>query len=403
MADIRKRTGTNGTTYQVRYPSPGSKTGYAYATFATAKEAREFVESGAARRAASTLFQDGPQTVTDATDLWLRICEKEGLNGREPVTSYTVENYTYRAGFIKQYTWRRKLRELTTPDVVEFRSWLLRGALSREVASKVLSTFHSVLKEMTIRGYISANPAIGVSIRADSRYEEAVRIPSKQDIIALLAAADSLANSKNQTIAKAWERYRPLLYLAVDSGMRPQEYIALARSAIRQTGVHVERAIDGSGRSITVTKTTAGKRFIDLCPDTLELIRHYADNLAAPNKFDLAFPSENGRWLCRRNWQRRGFEVACEKAGLMEQVAIDGAVVERPLYRPYDLRHFYASMLIERKVNLKKIQTLMGHANIETTLNVYGHLIEDADAVPAAPIGLLSRLNAAVGSADAQV
>ena len=37
--------------------------------------------------------------------MWLRICEKEGLNGREPVTTYTYENYEYRAGFIKAYEW----------------------------------------------------------------------------------------------------------------------------------------------------------------------------------------------------------------------------------------------------------------------------------------------------------
>jgi integrase len=34
-------------------------------------------------------------------------------------------------------------------------------------------------------------------------------------------------------------------------------------------------------------------------------------------------------------------------------------------------------MLIEKKTNLKKMQVLMGHTNIETTLNVYGHLLED--------------------------
>lgn len=38
-------------------------------------------------------------------------------------------------------------------------------------------------------------------------------------------------------------------------------------------------------------------------------------------------------------------------------------------------------MLIEQRVNLKRIQTLMGHRNIQTTLNVYGHLIERAEAV----------------------
>lgn len=64
----------------------------------------------------------------------------------------------------------------------------------------------------------------------------------------------------------------------------------------------------------------------------------------------------------------------------MMKVKENGKAVERPKYKPYDLRHFYASMLIDQRVNLKRIQTLMGHRNIQTTLNVYGHLIERAEA-----------------------
>jgi len=64
--------------------------------------------------------------------------------------------------------------------------------------------------------------------------------------------------------------------------------------------------------------------------------------------------------------------------------------VVRPKYNPYDLRHFYASMLIDRRVNLKRIQTLMGHRNIQTTLNVYGHLIERAEASSESRTSVLS-------------
>ena len=81
--------------------------------------------------------------------------------------------------------------------------------------------------------------------------------------------------------------------------------------------------------------------------------------------------------------------MACQKAGLVELSIKNNKQVEKPLYRPYDLRHFFASMLIERQVNLKKIQTLMGHNNIETTLNTYGHLIEDADDDKISNIGML--------------
>ncbi|MEW8030268.1 MAG: site-specific integrase [Candidatus Thiodiazotropha sp.] len=390
MADIRKRVGKKGTTYQVRYPSKTTKSGYAFKTFDTHKQARHFLESGALRRS-STAHPGEVITVKQATDRWLKICEKEGLNGREPVTNYTYKNYEYRAEFIRQYEWDKKLHELTTPDVVAFRSWLLTKDISRDLAAKVLSTFHSVMKEMTIRGIIPHNVAVGVSIRSDARYQQPTVIPSKADVMALLQAADVLANEKNQTIAKPWQRYRPMLYLAADSGMRPQEYLALARIAVEEHGVRVERAVDGSGKEISVTKTPAGRRFIELSAETLDMVRHYGDNHGIETRHDLVFPAANGRWLCRRNWQRRGFNVACERAGLMDMVEEGGETITRPKYRPYDLRHFFASMLIENKVNLKKIQTLMGHTNIETTLNVYGHLLDD-DKSDRQDIGLIGNL-----------
>lgn len=376
MSDIRKRTGKNGTTYQVRYASTAAKSGYAYATFATRKEAVAFLESG------KLLIRSGnahPEitTMRQAAEWWLKICEKEGLNGREPVTLYTLKNYEYRTRFIVAYEWRKELHELSTPDIVAFRSWLLQSGCSRVLASKVLSTLQSIVKEMNIRGVVPHNVAAGVSIRADPRYEQPVSIPSKAEIAALLAAADRLANSKNAQTARTWERYRPILYLAVDSGMRPQEYLALSRAAVEDHGVHVLRAIDGSGHTLTVTKTSAGRRFIELSDDTIAMIRHYAAHHSAPNEHDLVFPAANGSWMCRKNWQRRGFNAACFEAGLVIP-GDDGT--DLPKYRPYDLRHFFASMLIERKVNLKKIQTLMGHRNIETTLNVYGHLLEDAES-----------------------
>lgn len=392
MSDIRKRVGSKGTTYQVRYPSTKTKSGYAYATFNTMKEARAFLESGRTKEQINSAHHE-VRTVRQATDLWLRICEKEGLNGREPITLYTLKNYEYRADFIKDYDWSKPIHELTPPDVVAFRSWLLGSDVSRIVAGKVMSSLHSVLKEMTIRGVIPYNVATGVTIRADSRYDEPIVIPSKSEIIALLAAADCLANSRNAQIARTWERYRPILYLAADSGMRPQEYLAVANSALDEHGINVTRAIDGSGNSLSVTKTSAGRRYIELTPEVLDMVRRYGQVHAAPNDFDLIFPASNGKWLCRKNWQRRGFNAACIEAGLVTKQEQNGKTVEVPKYRPYDLRHFFASLLIERKTNLKKIQALMGHSNIETTLNVYGHLLRDDEDDKIKPIGLVGRLN----------
>ncbi len=58
MADIRKRNGSKGITYQVRYPDKASNTGYAYKTFETLKEAREYREDSAARAKSGPLSRE---------------------------------------------------------------------------------------------------------------------------------------------------------------------------------------------------------------------------------------------------------------------------------------------------------------------------------------------------------
>src|ERR1700690_4216563 len=128
MADIRKRNGPKGITYQVRYPNKAAKSGYAYETFATLKEAREFRESGETKKNGSVRSAGGDiVTVADGLDKWLEVCEKEGRDGRDPVTAFTLKGYKYRARIISEYPWNKALSELTAPDVIEFRSWLLKN------------------------------------------------------------------------------------------------------------------------------------------------------------------------------------------------------------------------------------------------------------------------------------
>jgi integrase len=242
-----------------------------------------------------------------------------------------------------------------------------------------MSSFQSVMREMAQRGHVLSNVAAGISIRGDSRYDQPVQIPTTAEVRALLEAADRLANSKNAQVARSWLRYRPMLYLAVDSGMRPQEYLVVPHGNLRDNGVAVDRAIERPGDRLSVTKTPAGRRFIDLSLETYELVAHYAEHHAIENPHGLIFPTATGHWQSVDNWRKRGFYAACTEAGLMQSVEKEGVLAEEPKFTPYALRHFYASMLIERRLNLKRIQKLMGHANIETTLNTYGHLIEQAD------------------------
>ena len=172
MADIRKRNGKKGTTYLVRYPSKARKCGYEHKSFDTMKEARQFVGQDLSRLK-RTPTPDSNPCPTDAIKKWLETCRHEGRQGKDPVSPATAEVYEYRAEIMKAYHWDKALQELEAPDIVAFRSWLLKN-YSRDQAKKTLSSFHSVLAGNGNTGVLPTDPAARITIQ-QSRYRRARR------------------------------------------------------------------------------------------------------------------------------------------------------------------------------------------------------------------------------------
>ena len=49
-------------------------------------------------------------------------------------------------------------------------------------------------------------------------------------------------------------------------------------------------------------------------------------------------------------------------------------IMELPVIRLHDLRHTYATLLLERGVPIKVVSELLGHATVGITLSTYGHI-----------------------------
>ncbi len=376
MSDIRKRKGTKGTTYQVRYPSKATKSGYAYATFDKLKDARAFQEN---LGTLSSRVSSPITTVSQAVALWLDICEKTGRDGRETVEPTTLVEYRRRGKLMQQFPWDKELQELEPSDIVQFRDWMLRNK-SRDLARRTLSSFHSVVIEMMHQGHIRHDPAAGITIKTGGRYESddaEVDIPSDAEMRAILAATATM-DTKNEQLRKTWLRYRPMIYLACFSGMRPSEYRGLPWSNVSEDLVRVTQRADIKGR-LGPVKSKAGRRTIYLPRLVTDMLFEWKEQCPASSD-DLVFPTASGRPQLLGRFRKSGWVPLMREAGLL--VAKSGGDNSlRPKYTLYALRHYFASKLIEGGSDLKFIQETMGHSKIDTTLDVYAHLMKDREDV----------------------
>jgi integrase/recombinase XerD len=84
-------------------------------------------------------------------------------------------------------------------------------------------------------------------------------------------------------------------------------------------------------------------------------------------------------WLLHRNRQRvfalpGSAELICRK-NLWRAFRAAGVSTGISGFTPHSLRHAFATRLLERQVELRVVQILLGHANIRTT-EIYTHLTE---------------------------
>ncbi len=166
-----------------------------------------------------------------------------------------------------------------------------------------------------------------------------------------------------------------LFLLAIQTGARPQEYLALQWKDIdfENKVLSVKRAVienKGGGFRFDEPKTTRSRRSIPISQGLVDYLKqHRRKQLEAKLKlgsnyqnFDLVFASEIGTPLQKKNIRDRHFKPLLKKAKL-------------PEIRLYDLRHTTATLLLSEGVNPKIVSERLGHASIVLTLDTYSHVL----------------------------
>lgn len=148
---------------------------------------------------------------------------------------------------------------------------------------------------------------------------------------------------------------------------------AIGRPCLRieQTIQRVSHADGTTALIVKAPKTKKSRRVLPIPAVLIPLLKAHkraqtARQLASPIWTDsgLVFTTATGSGIDPRN-ALRSFSAACDRAG-----------IDR--HRLHDLRHSAATALLAQGVSMKVVSELLGHSQIGTTANIYGHVLSES-------------------------
>ncbi len=222
-----------------------------------------------------------------------------------------------------------------------------RDSVSAKTVCNEIAVIKLMFKHAHRWGYIRLNPAEHLERPKAKKAEITVLTPEEVKILILNTAP----------------HYQIAFLTCVLTGMRAGELWGLHWSEVLWDTKQIFVRQSLWGGEFQEPKTSYSVRKIDI-PDLL--VNELRKWKSASQESPLVFPSPEGMPSCHNNVVKRYFNPALEKAKL-RHVSF------------HSLRHTNASMRIAAGLNIKYIQTQLGHASIKMTLDIYGHLFNDAN------------------------
>lgn len=287
----------------------------------------------------------------------------------------------YEAGIVKFATYKRNLYTLSIIEesglknipiykIQEKQIQYFLNNIKHKANSTIDKVYQALNKAFRLATYykiVDINPMDSPLIK------KPVSIRSDKDVLAFnieeqKAFLNELNNYKKQ---KNRNYYKAQFLIAIHMGLRIGEINALQVSdidlinktiKINKTITESEDENDANRIKVgTTPKTDAGNRTVNIPTFLLPDIKEAIDNMV-PNKGNYVFMGVNNKFLTDSQ-VNSAFKRLCDKC-LNEESLAKG-------FSEHCLRHTFATRCIESGMSAAVLKSILGHADISTTLNNY--------------------------------
>jgi len=290
-----------------------------------------------------------------ASSLELRV--KQGLLKPSTAKSYRSMLDTHLRPVFGEYRSDRLTHAAVSQWARTMADAIAEGSLAPKYYNNLLNLLHSIVAwaRHPAQGYLAHDPLLGQKRLPKPRVERDFLEPHEIEVL----------------LAHAIPPHDTILHLAVFTGLRRGELFALQWGDLDWGGnveggrIWVKRSVYQG--DVTTPKTEQSTRPVDVTQRTLDQLAAYR---AVFPPFDpgYVFRTAKGTPLDPDNWCKRHFLPLLERAGL-RKIGL------------HALRHTYASLLINQGESIKYVSRQLGHAAIQITADLYGHLFRETSIV----------------------
>ncbi|MEP9398116.1 tyrosine-type recombinase/integrase [Mesorhizobium sp. KR2-14] len=333
-------------------------------------------------------------TVNGAIELWAKSREGGDLEEATKLSYQSIVKYN-----ILPFIGTRLLNDFYIQDVLRFEDELKntpyppdfpsprkRGRLrSRDAVRRATMVLGAIFATAQLHGKATHNPVYAIPRRKRPyRKTDREKVANKPQVGVDIPTLEEIGLILDHVCGRYWR----LIVVVIFSGLRASELRGLRWIDIdfKRGVIQVRQRANFRGR-LGPPKSKAGFRTIPVPPYVLQMLSEWKDECSG-GSLGLVFPTKRGTVPGYQVIIRCSLRPTMKRAGLMVdkgRVDKNGNKVLSPKYTLHALRHFYASWCINRVEDgglglmVKQVQERMGHANIQITMDTYGHLFPIRD------------------------